>query len=302
MSLFGDILKFATPIAASLIQSNAASKAASAANSATQQQIAAAGDTTDKVLDFQKQQAEQATALFKEARDRGLAVLDAGALASLEQLGIGADAAQKVYRDALDLSAQGITSLREIGASRPEVLTPGQSLMLDDALKDSQAALDRSALRGSGRAQVAVQDDINKRYRASAFDTNQARIDDANRRLAPQGFGALDKIAAQESALGGDTANIINQNATNRANLERGFGTDSGAVARDTASVGTTAIQRGGTSVLDSLGDIGANNSGKATAQGNAIASGLGSGLAVLDRIFADNDDTKARESRFAFG
>ncbi|MEC9347679.1 MAG: hypothetical protein VYB54_15745 [Pseudomonadota bacterium] len=301
MSLFSEILQVATPIAAALIQSNSASKAASAANKATQQQIAAAGDTTDKVLDFQKQQAAEATTLFKEARDRGLSVLDAGSLAALDRLGVGADRAQQIYRDVLDLSSQGITSLRQIGASRPEDLTPGQQLVLDDTLKDTQAALDRSALRGAGRAQVAVMDDIAKRYRASAYDTNQARIDDANRRLASQGFGALDKIAAQESALGGDTSNIINQTATNKANLERGFGTDSGAVARDTANVGTTAIQRGGTSVLDSLGDIGTNNSGKATTQGNAVASGLGSSLAVLDRIFSD-DDTKARASRFAGG
>lgn len=85
--------------------------------------------------------------------------------------------------------------LRGILASNPNELTPEQRYLVQDYLREAQANLAASGLRGAGRAGVAAINDGLGRTRAQLFKQNQDRRDAAAIALNNQGYSANTNIA-----------------------------------------------------------------------------------------------------------
>jgi hypothetical protein len=176
---------------------------------------------------------------LKEAEQRAYAERERGRVAAL--------AAIEPYRN--DMGAREM--IGRAMTSRPEMLTPGQQIALEDATRDVTAGIAASGMRGAGRGGQALIADAQRRIRADAYGQNQARADLASRDLAAQG----------ESA------------ATNAANIETGA---SGASASD--------IIRTGAAIGGAQGAMGENTGNAIVGSANLAGQTLGAIAALSNR------------------
>lgn len=267
------------------------------ANSAARQAANVAQQTADANIQFQTEQAEIARQIFFEALELGLQDLDEGSLAALEQIGIGADQARSAFRDIAEISAGGLERFRQIAGSDPRVLTPDQALAIEDTRRDTQNALDRSALRGSGRAQAAVANDVTGRMRADFFRENRDRADQAAGFLANENLGARRDLANLDTAVAGDRAQLLERDAVRRSGLRQGVAGDTANIESNLAQATTTARNAGAAGQIGAINTIGNNRADLTTATARLVGDAVGSTIDPLRRVVADAQ--RERPSRF---
>jgi len=144
------------------------------------------------------------------------------------------------WAPALEAGDQARTQLRSISALDPNVMTASQRIQLDDAQRNTNARLASSGLRGAGRAQAAVVNDLNHRMGATFADQNQRRADAATNTLSGQGQVATGQVSTIDQNTGRADAASIREIGANDASYElaqgRNAGTAIGAIASQIAS------------------------------------------------------------------
>lgn len=193
-------------IAGSLLSSNANKKAA---DQATQAQA----DSTAAQIEANR----EARAEYRAAADRGVGAIRAGT---------------QRYADTIN----PLLTPNPVGLEVYRGLTPAQQIGRQDMLRQGQAALAASGLRGAGRAGVGTILDADRRYVASAADKN----DEDQRTEMRRAQGSAD------SARRG-LASIYAQEGGSIANTEIGAGN---RIGESVASDGTAAAQGARTSGL----------------------------------------------------
>lgn len=149
----------------------------------------------------------------KQRADANRAATDrvaAGAQAQADAIREGNRLAQLRFDELAELGEPGITALRSVVASDPRRLTPGQELSLSDTRRDTINALNRSGLRGSGRAVLAGLRGVESDVRGRAVESNLSRRDAASRVLAGQSAAATTRSGEIDIATGravGEAAN-----------------------------------------------------------------------------------------------
>lgn len=269
----GDLIQVGADLVGGLIKADSIGDAVDASKAASRDQIRYLEESRD--LAIQK---------FEEARDRGLADLDAGTLAALRSLGLGETEARAMYRDLLSTTQPGVDYLSRVVASDPSRLTQAQQIGLEDLNREIDAHLASSGLRGAGRAGQAIKADQNRRYIAESIERNENRRDAASRALAPSNLSAR----AGEIALTTDAATrraaLEEAQGVNRANTQTGAGARSGSALTGLADNASAA-----------LGNIGEVKAGGELASGETWSRTIGD----IASIFAD-DEKKGREGTAA--
>lgn len=228
-----------------------------------------------EVIEFQKEQTAQAIALFEKARDQGLEFLDAGMEAELAQLGVSQATSRAIYQDLIAKTAPGLQFHRQQLGRDPSVLTASQKIGLEDARREvgafTAANLD---LRGSGRAQAAIMDDVVQRYIAGAQTENLNRQERSAGALTPSALSTQATLAASETAAGTQLGDVAATDARNRANLAVGAGTQAG-----------TATQAGAAPVSAAIGNIGKAQATDEIEQGQITTGTIGSLAGIFNDI-----------------
>src|SRR5438132_497817 len=88
------------------------------------------------------------------------------------------------YGDMAAESAPAVAALRSVAFSNPYALTPEQQAARDTTMRNANANLAASGLRGAGRAGIAVLDKAGSDFDNSAWSANRARSDSAVNTLA----------------------------------------------------------------------------------------------------------------------
>lgn len=163
-----------------------------------------------------------------------------------------------------EIAGPGTSHLRGILAVNPAMLTPAQQVELGDAQRTWGNQIQRQA--GSGRAMVAMQNDLTNRTKARMIDENRRRADSA------------------ATTLHGLNASTLPAVASGISSIQMGEGRDVGAVMRNS---GAAAAQ-------------GAANIGEAEAgAGIANAEASNSALQTITGVIAADEERKRRESRY---
>lgn len=174
------------------------------------------------------------------------------------------------------MAAPGVAYLRNLVASDPYQLTPAQKIALADSLRMSKNNID-PAMRGSGRAQTAVLNDVVNRGRAGMIDANIARGTGAAGTLASLGTGTRNSAT---TAL----ANLSAGQGRDLGNLAAGQGRSAAALTTDTAKT---------------VANLGANadeaTANALTGNANVKAGSLGD----IASMFASGIKDATRESRY---
>jgi hypothetical protein len=155
-----------------------------------------AGDSNKKALKFMKQEAARARAERERGRKAALALVSPH----------------------FDSTAADQTLGRAM-TSRPEVMTPGQKLMLEDATRRQLNNNSVAGMRGAGHGGAAVLADLTRRIMADSYDSNQARSDQAASELAARGERARATGANIETGTSGAIASDRLSSANNAADL-----------------------------------------------------------------------------------
>lgn len=166
----------------------------------------------EKALEFQKEQAELDRLERAQVRADSLRERKQGRRRALQLV--------NPYMDSTNSDAM----LARAMTSRPEVLTPGQQIQLEDLQRRTLNNLSVAGMRGAGRGGQSVLADATRRYMADAYGQNQARSDQAASDLAARGerargvgvnveTGTTSGIAADINASKGDRTNLANAGA-----------------------------------------------------------------------------------------
>jgi hypothetical protein len=228
----GDILRGAATLGGAFLGANANERASDARTDAAQ-----AG------LGQQLQFARESRDLQEQARQRGLAAIDAGT-----QRYADTTAPLRVERPITLPTYRGLTTQQQIG--------------LEDLRRDDNARLAATGMRGAGRAGVASVLDRDRRFMAGARAQNDADTLGARRQARSSADAAtanLGQVYAQE---GGAKANVEIGQGNNMAQSLRSDGTAAMQTANAIGGANAAADLSSGQiyqSALNSLGGIFAN-------------------------------------------
>ncbi len=286
----GDLIGAGIGLVGNVIGANASSNAAKDSSRVAQ-------ETSDDNIKFQAEQAEIARKIFQEELELGLTELSAGSQAALEEIGISSEAAAQQFQQIASLSSGGLSRMQQIAGSNPAILLPEQQIALQDVQRESQNQLDRSALRGSGRAQAAVLSDVMGRTRANFAEQNRNRADSAANFLANQNLNSRRDIANVGTAAAADRARLLESAGVRAANLRTGNAASAADVESNLARSTTTARNAAAASQQNAINQQGANRAGLATSSARLIGEAIGRSDDPLGRVVADA--AKGRPSRF---
>lgn len=155
-----------------------------------------AGSANKKALKFMKEESRLARAERERGRKAALALVSPH----------------------FDSSAADATLARAM-TSRPEVMTPGQKLRLEDANRRTLNNLSVAGMRGAGHGGQAVLADLTRRHLADAYDENIRRSDAAASELAARGERARGSGANIETGTTGAMASDRLSSASGAADL-----------------------------------------------------------------------------------
>jgi hypothetical protein len=213
-----------------------------------------ASDAADTVAE----NAAAGRAELNAAKQRGIGYLDTGA------------------RGATDILTP-MTSERPIMLARNRGLTQQQQIGRDDLIRNGQATLAASGLRGAGRAGVASLMDAVGRYDASAHGANDA-----------QDLTAMQTARGSADAAKNRLADVNLQTGAQKANTEIGTGS---AIAGNYQSSGNTLGQIGQTLA----GTVG----GALTHAGQSVGNGIDYGRAYASGNSPNQGQTQGYPSMY---
>ena len=117
-----------------------------------------------------------------------------------------------LLQPSLQQQGTAIEYMRGTMARRPQDLSPQQQIQLGDTRRQA-VEMTPSSLRGSGRAQTAIINDVANRARAGMIAGNQQRSDTAAQTLGGYGANATNAMVGQNTA----TNNVAIDAATGTA-------------------------------------------------------------------------------------
>lgn len=151
--------------------------------------------------------------------------------------------------------------LRGIVGSDPNQLTDDQKYLLKDYIRDIQANLAASGLRGAGASGVAAFNEGLGRTRAELFKQNQARRDAAISALNNQGYSATTNVANNLNALKKSIADLRYKTGSTQAgnafNVNSAIANAAYAQGKDVGGKKYDTLQRGAEAIYNTDRGIG---------------------------------------------
>lgn len=176
-----------------------------------------------------------------KANERAQAELNAAKGRGIEAIRSGTDEAMGYIAPTVAESEGGGGYLRSVMGQNPNQLFPWQKTALDDTIRNANATLAASGLRGAGRAGVATVNEATRRATEGFQRTNQGRSDSAASSLFAANQAGRNNLSRLASGEGTQIANTELGVGSQNAGLETATG-QANAGAINTA---TNAINRG---------------------------------------------------------
>lgn len=155
---------------------------------------------------------------------------------------------------------QGLNYLQQQMGLDPAALTPSQQRMADKYLRDSNARLASSGLRGAGRAGVAAVNDGMASLGATFYDQNLARQGAAASSLNSTGYGAAGALATGQKNLGETLGTLVYGTGEKQASSMKDYGYKVGDLkynsGKDIAATTLNLKQKSADQALNSSNDV----------------------------------------------
>lgn len=151
------------------------------------------------------------------------------------------DRARGVYQGMADRSAPAVAQLQQTAFSNPYTLTPQQQTAREGVVRDANARLAASGLRGAGRAGVATVNKALGDFDNSAYSANRSRADSATSALFGANQSAENNIAATDRQTGSTRANMLAGAATAANQASQNSGAYEANATRETGQTSANA-------------------------------------------------------------
>lgn len=150
--------------------------------------------------------------------------------------------AKQVYQGMADRSAPAVAQLQQTAFSNPYSLTPQQATAREGVIRDANARLAASGMRGAGRAGVATVNKAAQDFDNSAWASNRARADSATNTMFGANQSAQNNVASTDRQTGATRANMLAGAGTAANQASQNSGT---YAANATTNTGQTEANSG---------------------------------------------------------
>jgi hypothetical protein len=220
-------------------------------------------NANQKAADTVAQANERAAQIFTDAQAQGFDRYKALIDQAMGEATAYNERARGVYQGMADQSAPAVAQLRQTAFSNPYTLTPQQQTAREGVVRDANARLAASGLRGAGRAGVATVNKAAQDFDNSAWSSNRSRADAANNTLFGANQNAENNIAATDRQTGATRANMVAGAATAANQASQNTGAYTAGTTRETgqteANSGTADANLWG-GAIGALSNVIANN------------------------------------------
>ena len=194
-------------------------------------------DAADRVAQANREAAQINADAQREAAQRYGEYLDR----AVAEAAAANQRAQGTLRGMASQSAPAVEYLRGVAFSNPYELTPQQQTAHADTLRQANANLARSGLRGAGRAGVATLNKADLDFRNSAYASNRSRADSANSQLFQDNRRAMYGDVDVERDTGRTRADALGAQGRAQQNALQNIGTTTAGLTRDSGQTDASA-------------------------------------------------------------